>query len=133
MGAPVCWSVAVRMEEVLLEGRFVSRDNRFRVTVELEGEPVWAHLANSGRLGELLLPGRRVLLVERFGEKRKTAYDLTMVEMDGRWISVDARLPNDLVAEALHAGRLAPLACYQEIQREVTFCLLYTSDAADDN
>jgi sugar fermentation stimulation protein A len=105
----------------LVEGRFLARDNRFRVTVEVEGREVWAHLPNSGRLGELLVAGRRILLVERPGAGRKTGYDLSLVEMEGRWVSVDARLPNDLVAEALRAGKLVPLAGYPILRREVPF------------
>ena len=111
----------MKIQGHLVKGRFVRRDNRFRVTVEVEGRRVGAHLPNSGRLGELLLPGRRVLLIERSAPKRKTGYDLSLVEMEGRWVSVDARLPNDLVAEALHAGRLAPLAGYAHQRREVTY------------
>jgi sugar fermentation stimulation protein A len=105
----------------LVEGRFLARDNRFRVTVEVEGREVWAHLPNSGRLGELLVAGRRILLVERPGAGRKTGYDLSLVEMEGRWVSVDARLPNDLVAESLRAGKLVPLAGYPILRREVPF------------
>jgi sugar fermentation stimulation protein A len=105
----------------LVQGRFVSRDNRFRVTVSVVGEEVWAHLPNSGRLGELLVSGRRVCMVERRGAKRVTDYDLSAVEMDGRWVSVDARLPNDLVAEALGKGELAPLAGYPTMRREVAY------------
>jgi sugar fermentation stimulation protein A len=108
----------------VVEGRFLARDNRFRVTVEVAGREVWAHLPNSGRLGELLLPERRVLLVERTGKatgRRKTGYDLSLVEVAGRWVSVDARLPNDLVAEALAVERLAPLAGYPAVRREVPY------------
>jgi sugar fermentation stimulation protein A len=125
----------VRFEGSLVEGRFLSRDNRFRVTVEVDGQPVWAHLPNSGRLGELLVPGHRVLLAERPAPHRKTRYDFCLVEadarsesadgrwasVDARWVSVDARLPNDLVAEALRLGRLAPLAGYPTVKREVAF------------
>ncbi|RLC84333.1 MAG: hypothetical protein DRI79_13035 [Chloroflexi bacterium] len=46
-----------------IAGRFVRRDNRFRVTVEIEGEPVAAYLPNSGRLAELLAPGRPVDII----------------------------------------------------------------------
>ena len=55
----------MRIEGKLVEGRLLARDNRFRVTAELDGREVWAHLPNSGRLGELLVPGRRAILVER--------------------------------------------------------------------
>jgi sugar fermentation stimulation protein A len=113
--------MAVEIAGALVEGRFLARDNRFRVTAEVEGREVWAHLPNSGRLGELLVPGRRILLVERPGAGRKTGYDLSLVEMEGRWVSVDARLPNDLVAEVLRAGKLAPLAGYPIVRREVPF------------
>jgi sugar fermentation stimulation protein A len=89
--------------------------------VEVAGQPLCAHLPNSGRLGELLVPGCRALLVERQGAQRKTGYDLYMVELNRRWVSVDARLPNDLVAEALRAGRLTPLAGYPTMRREVPF------------
>jgi sugar fermentation stimulation protein A len=109
----------LKIEGNLIGGQFVARDNRFRVTVEVAGRDVWAHLPNSGRLGELLVPGHRVVLVERPGAHRKTSYDLSLVEMEGRWVSVDARLPNDLVEEALRAGRLEPLAGYPVIRREV--------------
>jgi sugar fermentation stimulation protein A len=72
-------------------------------------------------LGELLVPGRRVFLVERPGAHRLTGYDLSVVDVDGSWVSVDARLPNDLVAEALGAQELAPLAGYTMVRREVAF------------
>ncbi len=111
----------MRIEGTLLEGCFVARDNRFRVTVELGGRKVRAHLPNSGRLLELLVPGRRAILVERPAPGRKTSYDLSLVEYDGRWVSVDARLPNDLVEEALRAGRLDVLAGYPALRREVTY------------
>jgi len=111
----------MKIQGHLVEGRFAHRDNRFRVTVEVDGRPVGAHLPNSGRLGELLLPGRRVLLIERAAPGRKTGYDLSLVEMEGRWVSVDARLPNDLVAEALRAGRLTPLIGYAHLRREVSY------------
>ena len=90
------------------------------MTVDVDGRKVWAHLPNSGRLGELLVAGYRVLLVERPGAKRKTRYDLSLVELEGRWVSVDARLPNDLVEEALQQSRLTPLIGYPTVSREVS-------------
>lgn len=111
----------MRIEGNHIEGRFVARDNRFRVTVEVAGQHVWAHLPNSGRLGELLVPGYRAVLIERPGAHRKTGYDLSLVELEGRWVSVDARLPNDLVEKALRAGQLQPLDGYSVIRREIVY------------
>jgi sugar fermentation stimulation protein A len=122
LGRTVHWrGEGMGIEGKLVEGRLVSRDNRFRVTVEVEGRHVWAHLPNSGRLGELLVPGRRLFLVERPEVGRKTGYDLSLVRMDDRWVSVDARLPNDLVEAALRGGRLAHLAGYPIVRREVSY------------
>jgi sugar fermentation stimulation protein A len=103
----------------LITGRFVRRDNRFRVTVEVEGEPVTAHLPNSGRLTELLTPRRACWLVEFDNPRRKTRFDLMLIEYAGVLVSVDARLPNSLFAEALEAGWLEPFRGYTRFEREV--------------
>lgn len=102
-----------------VEGRFVRRDNRFRVTVEREGRAVAAHLPNSGRLEELLTPGRTCHLADRAAAHRVTDYDLLLVDHHGVLISVDARLPNPLFTEAVEAGRLSPFAGITSIEREV--------------
>jgi len=57
----------MRIRRPLLEASFVVRENRFQARVSLADEEVPAHLPNSGRLSELLLPGRRVLLGRRGG------------------------------------------------------------------
>jgi sugar fermentation stimulation protein A len=111
----------MQIEAELVEGRFLGRDNRFRVTVEVAGQPVGAHLPNSGRLGELLVPGRRALLARRPAAGRKTGYDMVMVLDGAVWVSVDARLPNSLVAEAIGAGQLEPLSGYAQVRREVVY------------
>jgi DNA-binding sugar fermentation-stimulating protein len=48
----------MRFDDVVVPASFVHRDNRFRVTVELDGQLTAAHLPNSGRLGELMTFGR---------------------------------------------------------------------------
>ena len=103
----------------MTEGHFLRRDNRFRVTVEVEGRPESAHLPNSGRLAELLVPGRRCYLSTSHDPTRKTHLDLRMVAYGDVLVSVDARLPNSLFAEALRAGRLDPFRHYEGIRREV--------------
>jgi len=88
----------------LVPGRFLKRDNRFRVQVEVNGRRTFAHLPNSGRLHELLHPGRRVYLAPKPGAHRKTPYDLMLVDLDGLLVSVDARLPPTLFLEAWRGG-----------------------------
>jgi sugar fermentation stimulation protein A len=111
----------VRIGGKWVEGRFLVRDNRFQVRVAVEGQEVKAHLPNSGRLGELLVSGRRAMLLERLNPGRRTRYDLALVELGGQWVSVDARLPNELVDEALGHASLPSLAGYTTRRREVGF------------
>jgi sugar fermentation stimulation protein A len=103
----------------LVAARFVRRENRFRVTVEIEGEFVAAHLPNSGRLTELLTPRRACWLAEFDDPRRKTRFDLALVAYADTLVSVDARLPNRLLAEALAAGCLEPFRGYSRVEREV--------------
>ncbi len=103
----------------LLPATFVRRDNRFRATVELDGRQVAVHVPNSGRLHELFTPGRRVLVRPVQSAHRKTAYDLVMVWVDGHLVSLDARLPGPLFAEAVREGRLPEFAGYTQVREEV--------------
>ena len=90
----------------LVEGRFQVRLNRFAATVTVDGQEELVHVANSGRMHELLVPGQRVLLKPMAGEHRKTRFDLALVDLGTTMASADARLPNALVAEALETGQL---------------------------
>jgi len=103
----------------LLPATFIRRDNRFRATVELNREPVAVHVPNSGRLHELFVPGRKVLIRPVDKPHRKTRYDLVMVWADGVLVSLDSRLPGPLLAEAVRAGRLAEFAGYHTVREEV--------------
>jgi len=104
----------------LVEGRFLQRDNRFRVTVEIAGAPVPAHLPNSGRLTELLTPDRPCWLEPFDSPHRKTDFDLKLMQYAGVFVSVDARLPNALFAEALKAKWLRPFRPCEQFEREVS-------------
>ncbi len=117
----------------LVEATFLERLNRFAARVEVEGREELCHVANSGRMRELLVPGFRVWLKHRPGEHRKTSYDLALVELEtengtapgtaNRRVlsSADARLPNALVKEALHKGALPDFSGYPAIKPEATF------------
>lgn len=107
----------------LVEGTFLCRDNRFRVQVQIGDKVTAAHLPNSGRLAELLVAGRRVWLTPAEPAarlRRRTAYDLTLVEHADQLVSVDSRLPGDLVVHALACGLLdAEFGAYPVVRREV--------------
>ena len=105
----------------LVEARFIRRLNRFAALVDIGGKENEVHVANSGRMRELLVEGRSVLLKPASGDHRKTAFDLAIVDLGGTLASADARLPNPLVHEALDEGRLPQFAGYDSIRREVTY------------
>jgi sugar fermentation stimulation protein A len=105
----------------LVEGVFIERLNRFAALVDINGKQEMIHVANSGRMRELFVPGYRVLLKYRPGGHRKTKYDLALVDIGAGLASADARLPNALVREALDAGRLPQFAAYPQVRPESTF------------
>ena len=74
----------------LVEGRFKVRLNRFLALVEVNGREAGVHVANSGRMRELLVPGYRVLLKPRPGPHRKTGFDLALVDLGNTLASADA-------------------------------------------
>ena len=105
----------------LVEGIFLERVNRFLARVEVDGQEVGVHVANSGRMKELFVPGWRVLVRPVPGENRKTKFDLVLVDMGNALASADSRIPNALVAEGVANGHLAQFGDYPEVRREVTF------------
>ncbi len=108
----------MRIEGQRVHATFLRRVNRFAVDVKHLDQVIRAHLANSGRLSELLAPGERVLLVARPSPTRKTRYDLALVRHHGPWMSVDARKPGPLLAEAIAEHRLLEFAEYRVARTE---------------
>lgn len=105
----------------LVEARFVRRLNRFAALVDLDGRETLVHVANSGRMKELLAEGHRVFLTPAEGDHRKTSFDLALVDLGRALVSADARLPNILTYEAITEGRLSQFAEYQTLRKEVVF------------
>ena len=111
----------MKLSPDLVEATFIRRLNRFAANLEVDGREVMAHLANSGRLGELLVPGYRMLLTPVGGDHRKCPFDLALVDLGFTLCSADARLPNVLLAEAIESGRVAEFQGYSRVRREVTY------------
>jgi sugar fermentation stimulation protein A len=97
----------------------VGRANRFACWVEVEGKKELAFLPNSGRLQDLLIPGKRVYLAPQTAPFRKTKFDLLLVLLQRMLVSIDARLPLPLLEEAISAQRLEPFRGFYPSQREV--------------
>ncbi len=67
---------------------------------------------------ELLTPGTEVILRKVTKEDRKTDYDLIGVFYNGQVVSVDSRVPNKLILEALRNKDIRELSEYNIIKPE---------------
>lgn len=126
---------AVDLPSPLFAARFVHRPNRFVVHARLErragvdlpgtfspGQEVICHMADPGRLRELLVPDRSLLVRHAPAPHRKTEWSLVLVRAprDRGWISVDTTLPNRLVGVALEGDSLEELGGWTLERREFT-------------
>lgn len=128
----------------LEEGTVVSRPNRFVALVELVSRsgqaPVLAHVADSGRLRELIFPGNRVMVKGApsgaASPPRATAYDLVLAQFGAYgqfdtsgqprlgpsdapiWVSVDTRYPNRILGQALRGRTLDEFSQYSRVEAE---------------
>ncbi|HWP64185.1 MAG TPA: DNA/RNA nuclease SfsA [Candidatus Binatia bacterium] len=89
-------------------GVFLERLSRFHVRVAVGDETVLAHLPNSGRLHELLVPGAAVRLARRERPGRLTAFDLVLVARPGSSATAGAVAPgSEWRAEAVDRAKAA--------------------------
>lgn len=84
----------------------VKKINRFLCEVSINGANVLAHIPNSGRLAELMTPGRKAILSKSDNLDRKTGYTLRSVWYNRRWVCIDSTTPNALASQLCRSGRL---------------------------
>ncbi len=84
-----------------LPGSFIERQNRFVARAAIDGRVETVHVKNTGRLGELLTAGAKVILAPAENPNRKTAFDLVAAWKDGRLFNIDSLAPNKVAAEYL--------------------------------
>ncbi len=105
----------------LIQAGVAGRENRFVVSArDREGRMVRLHLANSGRLRELIVPGRELWYqpVDVSGGQKTAGKLLLVREEGGGLVCIDATLPNRVVEEALRRGELEPFSAYPAVRRE---------------
>ncbi len=102
------------------EAIFLRRENRFIAEVELnsDGSVVKAHLANTGRMKELLIPGRRCYLQAAKNPERKTKWDLFLIEQDHSLVCLRAVYANTLVAHWLSEDMLPLFKGFESYKQE---------------
>jgi sugar fermentation stimulation protein A len=112
----------MRFPEPLIPGTLIRRYNRFLSDIELAGgENVVAHCANPGSMLGLNAPGSEVWVSKARNPSRKLRYSWELVRVNGHLVGINASVPNILVEEALHAGKIPELAGYPSSRREVRY------------
>jgi len=106
----------------LIDGRMLRRYKRFLADVEFaDGSLVTAHVPNTGSMATCWSPGVPVQLSHSDNPRRKLAWTLERVDMGAGWVGVHTGRTNAVIAEGITEGRIATLAGYRELRREVEF------------
>jgi len=105
----------------LVRGTFLSRPNRFLGIVRVRGEEAGCYVPNSGRLGELLCPGAAVWLRKNESGGRRTRWDLALARYGNILVSVDTRVVNRILPEAIQSGFIPSLAGLWLVRAEYPF------------
>ena len=97
---------------------FIDRPNRFLGRVLIDGRVTEVFIPNPGRMFELMIPGTEVFVRETRSVKRKTNYDMIVLEYKGVLVSIDSYLPNRFVKRLLLEHRLSFFDNYDTVVPE---------------
>jgi len=104
------------------QAKFIKRLNRFEALAECGGETILCHVANTGRMKELLVPGRDVVIRGASNPNRKTKWDLIIAHTEkGIPVFLEAVMANRLILKALREERLKEFEGYTAIKREAGY------------
>lgn len=116
----------MRFSSPLVRGRLLKRYKRFLADVVLDdGGEVTATCPNTGSMLGLTAPGSTIWLSTSDSPTRKYRHTWEMIEADlgdgPTLVGINTNHPNRIVAEAVAAGAMAPLAGYAGLRREVKY------------
>ncbi len=106
----------------LIQGTLIRRYKRFLADVELAtGTVVTAHCANPGSMLSVNAPGSEVWLAETPDPRRKLRYSWELIRVGRALVGINTQHPNRLVEEAIGEKKIAELAGYVSLRREVRY------------
>ena len=106
----------------IVEGKFISRPNRFVAYVDIDGKETAVHVKNTGRCKELLAVGATVYLEDSMNDNRKLRHSLVAVKKGDLLVNMDSQAPNAVAKEWLTSGAvLEGLDTLDVVKGEQTF------------
>ena len=102
----------------LEKGKFIKRPNRFVGICEINGKKKTCHIADPGRLKEILTEGREILAVKNKPEL-KMDYKMVAAKMEDGWILLNTSFHSKIAAQAIKQGILGFIP--QSLKSEVKF------------
>jgi len=107
----------------LIEARLIRRYKRFLTDVRLiDGGILTVHCPNTGSMKNCIEVNQVVWLSEADNPKRKYKYTWEYIRTRrGHMIGVNTAFANQLVFDAVNAGRIVELAGYKDVCREVKY------------
>jgi sugar fermentation stimulation protein A len=112
----------VRFSTPLHKGILIKRYKRFLADVRLaDGTVVTVHCPNTGSMESCYNEGCTVWLSPADDPKRKLQWTWEFTETPDGLIGVNTARPNQVVAEAVAAGKIKALANYTTMRREVKY------------
>ena len=103
------------------KGKLIKRYKRFLSDIELNGETIIAHCANSGSMMGVKDEGAPVWVSAAINPNRKLQWDWQVIEIGGVKVCINTAMPNKIVEEAILAGDVAELTGYETLRREVKY------------
>lgn len=111
--------MAVEIGGEKIKGIFLNRINRFEAEILVNDNIEIAHVANTGRMEEMLYKGVEVILQKADNPKRKTKYSLMFVKKKGKLICIKSALANKVFEDGFNNGKFNWIS--GDIKREVTY------------
>ncbi|MDF2954053.1 MAG: DNA-binding protein [Thermodesulfobacterium sp.] len=101
-----------------IKATFLERINRFVIKARIKNEEIFAYLPNSGRLWELLLPGKELLLLKN----KKTSispYTVLACKHGSHYVLLHTHLTNKIIKKLVAEGKLGFWKDYKILKEEV--------------
>jgi len=102
----------------LEKAKFLNRPNRFKAVIEKDGKIYTCHVADPGRLKEIFIPEREVIVIKN-KPHLKTDYKLVAINVENEWVLLNTSLHSKIAEKAISYGVLGFKPSF--IKKEVPF------------